>query len=81
MTICQLTEWVKSGRELEFDYQGKRYSITYYGDGRKDYISFCEYYQETLDVPDVDTLWNSSYKDIRLSEMLLSVPAKDVDVA
>lgn len=81
MTKNQLTEWVNTGRELEFDYRGRHYSITYYGDNRKDYISFCEFYQETIDVPDVDALWESTYKGIKLSEMLLSIPEDEFNVA
>ncbi len=81
MTKQQLTEWVDTGRELEFDYQGNKYSITYYSDNRKDYISFCQYYQDTLDVSDVDTLWNSTYKGIILADMLSSIPENEVDIA
>ena len=81
MTKNQLLEWVRTGREIEFDYDGKRYSITYFDDNRKEQISFCEYYKDTLDVPDVDTLWNSIYKGIKLSDMLSSIPVENVDVA
>ena len=41
MTIDVLRKWVRTGRELEFNYKGKDYSITYYNDDRKDFISFC----------------------------------------
>ena len=40
MTIDVLKKWVRTGRELEFNYKGKDYSITYYNDDRKDFISF-----------------------------------------
>ena len=30
MTKEQLFEWVDTGRELEFNYKGKDYSITYF---------------------------------------------------
>ena len=81
MTKQQLAEWAETGRELEFEYHGRKYSITYYNDGRKNYISFCEYYQEPLDVPDVKTLWGSSYNGIELSKMLSVIPEDEVDVA
>lgn len=35
-------------REIEFKYKEKEYSITYYYDKRKNYISFCEFYKEIL---------------------------------
>lgn len=56
MTKEQLFKWVDTGRELEFNYKGKDYSITYYNDDRKDFISFCEAYDETVDVATVDEL-------------------------
>ena len=80
MTIDVLRKWVRTGRELEFNYKGKDYSITYYNDDRKDFISFCEAYDETVDVATVDELWNSTYKGIKLSDMLSSIPEDDVYV-
>ncbi len=81
MTKQQLTEWVDTGRELEFEYQGNKYSITYYNDNRKDYISFCQYHQETLDVSDVNILWNSTYRGIKLADMFTLIPENQVDIA
>ncbi len=80
MTKQQLTEWIETGRELEFAYHGKKYSITYYNDNRKNYISFCEFNKETLDVKEVSDLWNGLYKGMRVSEILESVPESDVFV-
>ena len=80
MTKEQLFEWVDTGRELEFNYKGKDYSIIYFRKNRKIYISFCEFYKETLDVATVDELWNSTYKGIKLSDMLSSIPEDEVDV-
>lgn len=81
MTLSQLKIWVDTGRELEFEYKGKWYSITYYGDERKKYISFCEFYKELLDVENVEELWNSSYKGMKLDELLSSIPENEIDVA
>lgn len=80
MTKEQLFEWVDTGRELEFNYKGKDYSIIYFRKNKKIYISFCEFYKETLDVATVDELWNSTYKGIKLSDMLSSIPEDDVYV-
>ena len=80
MTKEQLFEWVDTGRELELSYKGKDYSITYFRKNRKICISFCEFYKETLDVATVDELWNSTYKGIKLSDMLSSIPEDDVYV-
>ena len=80
MTKEQLFEWADTSRELEFNYKGKDYSITYFRKNRKICISFCEFYKETLDVATVDELWNSTYKGIKLSDMLSSIPEDDVYV-
>jgi hypothetical protein len=81
MTKEQLIKWIDTGRELEFSYNGKNYSITYYGDGRKDYISFCEFDDAlTLDVDSADALWDSSYKGMKLSDTLPKVKCEDISV-
>lgn len=80
MTKEQLISLIDTGREIEFDYQGKPYLITYYFDDREDYISFCEFYKETLDVRDVETLWNSTYKNMNVGEMLSSLTESDMDI-
>lgn len=80
MTKEILNELIATGREIEFDYKGKQYSITYYNDNRKKYISFCEFYKETLDVSNVDELWNSTYKNISVKDMILSINEDDYSV-
>lgn len=80
MTKEQLFEWVDTGRELEFNYKGKDYSIIYPEIDNKRIISFCQFDDEVLDVATVDELWNSTYKGIKLSDMLSSIPEDDVYV-
>lgn len=80
MTKEQLFKWVDTGRELELSYKGKNYSIIYPEIDNKRIISFCQFDDEVLDVATVDELWNSTYKGIKLSEMLSSIPEDEVDV-
>ena len=80
MTKEHLFVSVDTGRDLEFNYKGNDYSITYFRKNRKICISFCEFYKETLDVATVDELWNSTYKGIKLSDMFSSIPEDDVYV-
>ncbi len=75
-----LNELVATGREIEFDYKEKQYSITYYNDNREKYISFCEFYKKTLDVSNADELWNSTYNNISISEMLSSLSEDEYSV-
>ena len=80
MTKEQLFEWVDTGRELELNYKGKNYSIIYPEIDNKRIISFCQFDDEVLDVATVNELWNSTYKGIKLSDMLSSIPEDDVYV-
>ena len=80
MTKEQLFEWVDTGRELELSYKEKNYSIIYPEIDNKRIISFCQFDDEVLDVATVDELWNSTYKGIKLSDMLSSIPEDDVYV-
>ena len=43
-------DYIDTGREIEFTYDKKEYSITYYNDNRVNYISFCEFYKEPINV-------------------------------
>lgn len=80
MTKEQLFEWVDTGHELELSYKGKNYSIIYPEIDNKRIISFCQFDDEVLDVATVDELWNSTYKGIKLSDMLSSISEDDVYV-
>lgn len=80
MTKEQLFKWVDTGRELELSYKGKNYSIIYPEIDNKRIISFCQFDDEVLDVTTVDELWNSTYKGIKLSDMLSSIPEDEVYV-
>lgn len=76
-----LREWIETGRELEFTYKENEFSITYYNDGRKDYISFCKWDdEEVLDVPNVDALWDSTYKGMKFSDIWESISFNDISV-
>lgn len=80
MTKEQVRKWMYTGRELEFESGGKQYSLSpFAGEDGKMWISFCEFYQDTLDVPDVDALWDSSYQGKKVSEILEPIPEDQID--
>lgn len=70
MTKQELINLAKECFEIE---------LTYYDDNRKDYISFCEFDKDVLDVSSIDELWNSSYKGIPIKEIFLSLKGEGVD--
>lgn len=73
----QLKNLVSHGREIEFEYEGKKYSITYYNDNRKKRISFCEFYKKPIDCSNVDELCDISWDGIKVIDMLSTVKDKD----
>lgn len=80
MTKQQFIEWMEMGLEIEFKSNGIDYSICQMVDENgKAYLSFCEYYKETLDVYDAETLWDSTYKGMKVSDILSIVPESEID--
>jgi hypothetical protein len=80
MTLEQLRKIIYTGREIEFTYQDKNYSLTYFrnnGGGGKKWLSFCEFYKDTLDVSDVDSLLKSTYHGIKVSDIFESLGEND----
>lgn len=80
MTKEELNVLINSGREIEFEYMKKMYSITYYNDKRERYISFCEFDKETTDVADVEELCNVERYGIKVIDMLNSIGDEDISV-
>ena len=78
MNIEQLADYIAHGREIEFKYNGKMYSITYAPEGVEYYISFCEYYKETSDVKTVDELVKVTRDGITVLQMLESLTEEDI---
>ncbi len=73
MNTQELSEYVSQGREIEFEYKGKKYSITYGVLDGKEVISFCQFYQETTEVTSVDELIKVAREGVTVQEMLESL--------
>jgi hypothetical protein len=78
MNLDQLREYVSEGREIEFKFNGKKYSITYGVIDDKDVISFCEFYQETTEVETVDELLKVERDGVTVLHMLESITEEDI---
>ncbi|MCR4568599.1 MAG: hypothetical protein K5769_11145 [Pseudobutyrivibrio sp.] len=74
MTKEQLFQFISEGREIEFEYKGKKYSITYSPSWEDEYISFCEFYQYTSDVKTPEELIAVEREGVTVLEMLESLP-------
>lgn len=78
MTVEELRDYVSCGREIEYEFNGKRYSITYFDQDNEVWISFCEFYQEPTDVKTVDELLKVERYGVTVEEMLGSCTEKDI---
>jgi len=76
----QLISYIKGGREIEFQYKGKKYSITYGVIDGKDVISFCEFYQFTTEVESAEELLEVERDGVTVLEMLEAVSDDDIFV-
>ena len=70
MTLHELTDYIQCGREIEFEYNDKKYSITYGERNNVEFISFCEFYKNSLDVRSPKELWNAEYNGIPIRKIL-----------
>ncbi len=80
MKLQELKEYILTGREIEFTYNGKDYSITYYNDDREKYISFCEFNKVPLDVSNVEELLEIKQDGITVKEIIESLTNEDYSI-
>ena len=73
-------DYIETGREIEFTYDTQEYSITYYNDNRVNFISFCEFYKEPIDVSSFDELLEKKYNGISIKDMIESLNEDDYSV-
>ena len=78
MTRQELIEYINCGRELEFLFNGKKYSITYGTINGEHVISFCEFYKETTEVTTAEDLLNVKREGISVLQMWESLTAYDL---
>lgn len=71
---------VLCNREIEFKYNNKRYSITYYNDNQEKYISFCEFYKEPIDVKNTKELLSLKIDNITLDKVFESLTDSAFDI-
>lgn len=78
MSRDELKKLVDEGHEIEFDYNGKKYSITYGELNGKEVISFCEFYKETTEVDTFEKLCEVKRDGKTVIEMMNSITEKDM---
>lgn len=80
MTREVLKDLIECGDEIEFNYSGKRFSITYYESEGNRLISFCEFYKEITDVDSFEKLCDVKRYGVKVIDMLESISDDDIDV-
>lgn len=80
MKLDELKELVDTGREIEFTYLGNRFSITYGEINGVEVILFCEFYKESTEVTDFETLLKVSRYGKTVCEMIQTVKDEDIDI-
>lgn len=74
----QIISYINNGREIEFRYKGKMYSLTYGRLDGKHVISFCEFYKETTEVEVAEDALLIVRDGHTVLEMMESLTEKDI---
>lgn len=78
MTKDLLKDYVDCGREIEFKFNNKMYSITYGIIDDEEVISFCEFYKETTEVKTFNELIEVTRDGVTVLQMWESLTEEDV---
>lgn len=65
-----LMQLIHEGHEIEFEYNGKRYSICYGMIDDEEVISFCEFYKASKEVKTIEALLQLQYNDFIVENIL-----------
>ena len=71
---------IESYREIEFIYHGELYSITYYNDGRKKYISVCKFYDNPIDASSADEVLKMRIGERTLEQIFALLPDSAITI-
>lgn len=80
MTRNELIELINTNREIEFEYLNNRYSITYYDDDRKNYISVCRFYCTPTDVANAEEALELTIGGKTIESILVNLPEDKIDI-
>ena len=78
MSKEELFDYIDQGHEIEFRYNGKKYSITYSPEGMEHFISFCEFYKEPSNVKTAEELLKVTRDGITVIKMLENLTEEDI---
>ena len=73
MTVDNFKKLIATGMEIEFLFEGRKYSITYGILNGEEVISFCKFYQEMTEVKTVNELLTICRNGHTVEEMISAV--------
>lgn len=80
MKIEEVKKILQDGEEIEFKYKNKDFSITFFEEKGKTKISFCEFYNEPIDVDTIEEIFDITYNGETVKDILMKTDKKDVIV-
>lgn len=69
----ELVDYINNNREIEFEWQNRKFSITYFKEDNRKFISFCEFYKEPVDVKTIDELFEIKIDNISILDILKDI--------
>ena len=81
MKISRLKKLLDCGHEIEFDYKGKRYSLTWSDvDGEEGVLAFCEFNKEDIESRDIDEILSAEYNGYKVSDIIEELNEEEIDI-
>lgn len=78
MSIDEFKNLIDSGREIEFVFNNRKFSITYGLIDDEEVISFCEFYKETTEVKTFDELLKVKRYGVSVKEMIKKINENEI---
>ena len=80
MRVECIESLIACNREIEFTYLGSMYSITYFEENNKKYISVCEFYKKVINVQTVSDVLKIKIGLLTLKEIFAKLPDSAFDI-
>ncbi len=80
MTTVDIKDQLEHGREIEFNYNGKRYSFTFGEIDGKKVIAFCEFNKPDIEFDTIDEILAAEYDGFKIADVIESLSDEDIDI-
>lgn len=82
MKVSRVKELLSQGHEFEFEYNGKRYGLTWSDlEGDKNILCFYEFDSDNVvESSDIDEVLSATYNGCKISDIIETLDENEVDV-